>query len=259
MIHALALFLLALPAPAAPAPFPPEADLDLLFTGWSSCFLLLDARSGELRSHGADCEAATAPASTFKVPHAVLALETGVVPEPGFTLEWDGRERRIRSWNRDHDLGSAVASSVLWYFQETARRIGPERMAEGIAALDYGNADTSSGVDDFWLGGSLLVTPREQVDFLDRLRRGALPVSARSQALVRELLVVGRDGEAVLRGKSGTLLDPDLGWFVGWLERDGRAWVFATRIRGEGARGYTTARQLSERALGRLGIWTPRS
>ena len=169
------------------------------------------------------------------------------------------RERSIRSWNRDHDLRSAVSNSVLWYFQETARRIGPERMAKGVKALRYGNADTSSGPTTFWLGGSLQVTPAGQVDFLDRLRRGELAASERSQSLVRELLIVGRDGEAVLRGKSGTLLDPDLGWFVGWLERDGRARVFATRIRGEGARGYTTARQLTEAALGRLGLWTPGS
>ena len=258
--------LLALVAPAPepsglpePGPFAEAARLDPVFADWSSCFLLLDTESGELRSHGDDCAAATAPASTFKVPHAVLALETGVVPDPSFTLKWDGRQRSIQSWNRDHDLRSAVSSSVLWYFQETARRIGPERMAKGVKALDFGNADTSSGLTTFWLGGSLQVTPAEQVRFLDRLRRSELPVSERSQALVRELLVVGRDGDAVLRGKSGTALDPDLGWFVGWLERDGRAWVFATRIRGEGARGYTTARRLSEEALSSVGIRVPRS
>jgi beta-lactamase class D len=249
-----ALLALTLTSPAT-EPFAEAPALDAVFADHESCFVLLEPGPRRLRVHGGSCHERSTPASTFKVPHALIALETGVVPDASFTLAWDGRTRRIRSWNRDHDLRSALADSVLWYFQETARRIGAERMAGGVRRLGYGNADTSSGTDTFWLGGSLEVSPIEQVEFLDRLRRGALPVSDRAQSTVRELLVVGERGGAVLRGKSGTHLDPDLGWFVGWLERDGRAFVFATRIRGEGARGYSTARRMSEEALALLGLW----
>jgi beta-lactamase class D len=248
----LLALVLATPVPAA-EPF--ETGLSGVFGDFDSCFLLLDAATGERRSHGSDCAERSTPASTFKVPHAVLALETGVVPGPSHVIEWDGRPRGIRSWNRDHDLASAVEHSVLWYFQETARRIGSERMAAGLVALDYGNHDSTSGLTSAWLGGSLEVSPAEQVDFLDRLRRGSLLVSERAQALVRELIIVERRGDAVLRGKSGTHLGPDVGWYVGWVERDGRAWVYATRIRGEGARGFSKAKGMSIDALQRLGIW----
>lgn len=246
------LFALALTSPVVPS-F--ETDLSPVFGEFETCFVLLDVAAGERRSHGTDCAERSMPASTFKVPHALLALETGVVPEPSFSLKWDGKSRPIRSWNRDHDLTSAVQDSVLWYFQETARRIGPERMAAGLVALDYGNHDSSSGLTTFWLGGSLKISPDEQVDFLDRLRRGSLLVSEEAQARVREILIVGESEGAVLRGKSGTHLGPDVGWFVGWVEREGRAWVFATRIRGEGARGFSTAKGMSIDALTRLGLW----
>ncbi len=71
------------------------------------------------------------PASTFKIPNALIALETGVVQDPdkdGF--KWDGVTRSIEAWNKDHTLRSAIAVSAFPVFQEIARRIGEERMKQ---------------------------------------------------------------------------------------------------------------------------------
>ena len=49
------------------------------------------------------------PASTFKIPHALIALETGVVADVDKeVIRWDGVPREIEEWNRDHTLRSAM-------------------------------------------------------------------------------------------------------------------------------------------------------
>ena len=53
--------------------------------------------------------------------------------------------------------------------------------------------------------GNLRIDPMQQVDFVDRLRRGVLPVSKRSQELTRDILPVTKVGDATIRAKSGLL------------------------------------------------------
>ncbi len=164
-----------------------------------------------------------APASTFKIPNSLIGLETGVVPGEGFTLPWDGEPRSIEAWNRDHDLASAMAESVVWYYQEVARRVGLERMRDWVARLGYGNAEVGAVVDAFWLEGPLAITAREQVGFLDRLTAGQLPVSDRSVEVLRRVMPSRRVGRATVLAKTGTALRAPSchAWLVGWVETDG--------------------------------------
>ena len=91
------------------------------------------------------------PASTFKIPNSIIALETGVVEDPDKDVfKWDGVTRSIEAWNKDHTLRSAIAVSAVPVYQEIARRIGAERMQKYLDLMDYGNresaaASTSSG------------------------------------------------------------------------------------------------------------------
>lgn len=169
------------------------------------------------------------PASTFKIPNALIGLETGAVRDEHEVMAWDGVARRVASWNRDHDLASAMRDSVLWYYQAMARRIGEPRMRHWIGVLDYGNGDIGGGLDRFWLDGRMRISALQQLAFLTRLRDGSLPLSARSQAIVRRILVRDQGAGWVLHGKTGwtDAPDPDTGWFVGWVERDGKAHVYA--------------------------------
>ena len=57
------------------------------------------------------------PASTFKILHALIALETGVVPDTTAIIPWDGVDRGWERWNQDHTLGSAFQFSAVWVFQ----------------------------------------------------------------------------------------------------------------------------------------------
>jgi beta-lactamase class D len=173
------------------------------------------------------------PASTFKIPNSLIALETGVVADPDKDLfPWDGVKRPIEAWNKDHTLRSAILVSAVPVYQEIARRIGQERMRKYVDLFDYGNRDIGGGIDQFWLTGALRIDPIEQIDFVDRLRRRALPISKRSQDLVADILPVTKVGDSIIRAKSGLTGREQgaLGWMVGWAEKGEAHTVFALNM-----------------------------
>jgi beta-lactamase class D len=206
-----------------------DAGTDGTFVGYKTDEYLIIAsdkdRSGE----------AKLPASTFKIPNSLIALETGVVADPDKDIfKWDGVVRSIEAWNKDHTMRSAIAASAVPVYQEIARRIGAERMQKYVDLFEYGNRNIGGGIDQFWLTGDLRIDPVQQIDFIDRLRRGTLPVSKRSQDLVRDILPVTKVGDSVIRAKSGLLGaeigKPSLGWLVGWAEKGEANTVFALNL-----------------------------
>jgi beta-lactamase class D len=234
-------------------------DLGEHFPGFRSALVVRDVAGGSTVRHGAQlARERTSPCSTFKIPNSLVGLETGVIPDASFVLRWDGVERPRPEWNRDHDLRSAMKHSVVWYYQELARRVGPERMQEWISAFHYGNEDISGGIDRFWLGSTLRISPDEQVDFLARLHAGELPASPRSIAIVKEILLQDAPGPGIVyRGKTGSCQDPGApqphGWWVGSIEKEGSLILYAARIEGPGASGMV-CRPMAEKALGALGV-----
>jgi beta-lactamase class D len=198
------------------------------------------------------------PCSTFKIPNSLIGLEAGAVQDAGTTLTWDRVPRSRPEENRNHILRSAFQQSIVWYYQEIARRVGEEQMTRFLRDFDYGNQSTSGGLTRFWLGSGLEISAVEQVEFLRRLEGGSLPVSARSRAIVLEIMEVQRGPGYVLRGKTGSRGRSgggyDLGWFVGWVELVGRRPVFfAVNVEGEGAWG-PAARDLVRSVFATSGI-----
>ncbi|MGH8174097.1 MAG: class D beta-lactamase [Rhodanobacteraceae bacterium] len=199
----------------------------LIFDETDNRFLVLD----RVRA-----EKAFSPASTFKVFNAMVALETGAVKDEYEVIRWDGVKRAFPDWNRDHSLASGMKFSVVWFYQEMARRAGAKRMQQWIDAVGYGNGDIGGGIDRFWLSGALRISAVEQIGFLRRLAAGTLPFSARSQETVRRITIQESAPDFVLHGKTGWATHEDigrtedLGWYVGWVERGGRRWFFALNI-----------------------------
>jgi beta-lactamase class D len=195
------------------------------------------------------------PASTFKIPNSIIALETGVVADPDKDIfKWDGVKRSIEAWNKDHTLRSAIAASAVPVYQEIARRIGQERMQKYVDLFEYGNRDIGGGIDQFWLTGNLRIDPMQQVDFVDRLRRGVLPVSKRSQDLARDILPVTKVGDATIRFKTGLLGaetgKPSLGWLVGWVEKGSDRTVFALNLDVREPRHVEARMTIAQQCLG---------
>jgi beta-lactamase class D len=205
------------------------------------------------------CRQRFTPASTFKICNSLIGLETGVIADERFVIPWDSVERPRHEWNHDHDLKSAFKNSTVWYYQELARRVGGERMKLWLDRARYGNADTSGGIDRFWLTGNLRVAPVEQIDFLVRLRKNELPFSRRTMDIVRGIMVADSTSRYVLRAKTGlgTEENTDIGWYVGYVEREGNAYFFSTCIQNSGREipGFMRARiDITRRILTELGI-----
>ena len=242
------------------ATVPALAASEGIFEGREGCFILQEGGAARpLERVGTLCAERVSPCSTFKIPNSLIGLETGAIADEGSVLKWDGVKRSRPEWNRDHTLASAIKVSTVWYYQELARRVGTERMQKLLSAIPYGNADISGGIDRFWLGGSLQVSPEEQVAFLERLRLTQLPFSERSQRIVRDILLQESRGPIAYRGKTGSCdFDgtKDHGWWVGWVEKDGKATVFAMLVRGDDAFG-PVARRLTEIQLKKRGLLAP--
>lgn len=213
--------------------------------------LIRDAANGKELHASGDTRRRLPPASSFKVPLAVMGYDAGILldaiaPAWPYKPEYDAPERVRKTvdptvWERD---------SVVWYSQELTRRLGPERFADYVKRFDYGNADVSgdpgknNGLTRAWLGSSLLISAEEQVAFLRRLVEGTLPVSTTAQEKARAIIpefpagdgwrVRGKTGSVDLRDGAGKR-DPNrpIGWFVGWADGPGgRRVVFARALLG---------------------------
>lgn len=196
----------------------------------TGAFVLYDAQAGTYtRYNPTRCAQRFIPASTFKILNAMIALETGVIADENEVIQWDGVEWPFVSWNQDHTLKSGMASSVVWFYQELARRIGPERMQQVVTAAGYGNQDIGGEIDSFWLEGDLRISADEQVAFLRRLTDHKLPFSESTMTTVQEIILLEETDAYRLSGKTGwaSRVEPQVGWFVGTLERNDNVYFFA--------------------------------
>jgi len=122
-------------------------------------------------------------------------------------------------------------------FEALAARAGLERLQKYFNIVRYGNKDTSGGLPHFWPESSLTVWPDEQLDFLCRLHARKLPFNDTTVNTVLDIMTIGRNGDATLRGKTGTAGDAakniaTLGWFVGSVTTPSGDYFFAMRITG---------------------------
>jgi len=244
------------PTAAGPQPYP-EAARELEAAKVTGTLALYDTQDGVLRCSDVErCRTeAVTPASTFKIPHSMIALETGLVEGPDTVLPWDHQEYTNPDWNQDLSFRDALRYSCLPCYRAIARKVGEAGEREWVTKLGYGNRDTSGGVDKFWIWGGMRISPLEQVDFLRRFDENKLPISERTADIVRDIMTLDVTENFVLRAKTGTVGPPDepreLAWFVGWLEAGTRRVFFALLIDGhtEGVDPAVVRRPLTERIL----------
>jgi len=179
------------------------------------------------------CEQGFLPASTFKIPNTLIALETGVVEGEQTLFPWDGQARSMPVWEQDLSLREAFHYSCLPCYQEIARRIGAERMNEWLGKFNYGNMKISvENIDLFWLEGESRITPFEQLDFLRRFYFKELPISEQTYSTVKSLMVIESQDDWTLSGKTGWAIREgnNTGWFVGCLEKGSEVYFIVTCI-----------------------------
>lgn len=176
------------------------------------------------------------PASTFKIFNSLVGLETAVIPDTSFVIQWDSVKRgNYLPWNRSNSLNSAFKYSVVWYYQELARRVGSEKMQYYLSLNKYGNESIKDSIDAFWLsdyGGKLEISQQEQIGFLNKLYHDKLAFSKRSQQLVKTIMLMESNEEYSLSAKTGMCSGNSLwyGWYVGWIEKEKKVYFFATHM-----------------------------
>ena len=203
------------------------------------------------------------PASTSKIPHTLLAFETGVVRGPDQEFVWDGTKHWLEMWNRTQDFATAFELSTVWVYQAVVPEIGAGRLKAGFEAFGYGNADIGGPevMTRYWLEGPLAISAAEQAAFLSRLARRTLPLSAETYDRAVPMMEFARGEGWVMYAKTGWKSvegEMDIGWFVGWAEQTGGeapgTYVFALNMDMPGGRAEAPKRRAAvERALRSLG------
>lgn len=162
------------------------------------------------------------PASTFKIIHTLVALETGVIKSSNDKFEWDGTYHNNVNWNKSQTIAEAYKNSTVWVYQQIAQKIGFKQMQEWINKCNYGNKDITGGLTDFWLKGKLRISAIEQIEFLKKLQSDLLPFSEKNIKILKEIMIEEKTGTYVLRSKTGWAQYPDkeTGWYVGYVEKD---------------------------------------
>lgn len=156
------------------------------------------------------------PASTFKIPHILFALDAGAVRDEFQIIRWDGVKRSFAAHNQDQDLRSAMRNSAVWVYELFAKEIGDGKARRYLKQIDYGNVDPSTRNGNYWIEGSLAISAQEQIAFLRKLFRNGLPFPVEHQRLVKDLMITEADRNWILRAKTGW--DGNMGWWVGWVE-----------------------------------------
>ncbi len=168
------------------------------------------------------------PASTFKIPHTLFALDAGAVRDEFQIFRWNGVNRGFAGHNQDQDLRSAMRNSTVWVYELFAKEIGDDKARRYLKQIDYGNADPSTSNGDYWIEGSLAIAAQEQIAFLRKLYRNELPFRVEHQRLVKDLMIVEAGRNWILRAKTGW--EGRMGWWVGWVEWPTGSVFFALNI-----------------------------
>ena len=230
----LALLLALAPAPARAA---------------EECFLVTDLETGRVLAKQGLCATWHTPASTFKIPLALMGFDAGLLKsgtQPVLTPP-AGADTAREATRGPQTPQSWMRNSVVWYSQVLTRELGAERIKAYLEAFAYGTQNTSGTpgraepIAHFWLSSSLRISPREQVDFLRRMLKGELKVSERAVSETMALLAQQEQPAGwLLFGKTGTGHSPlpdgmpdrhrPIGWFVGFAQKNGRTAVFARFI-----------------------------
>lgn len=155
-----------------------QVDLSAYFGGYEGCFVLYDEQQDTWFVYNMEQSTLrTAPDSTYKIYDALFGLEGGIITPADNQLSWDQVSYPFAAWNCDQDLGSAMQSSVNWYFQEIDQQLGTSAVRHCLREIGYGNENMGTDLSSYWMQSSLKISPVEQVEILRKLYNNELAFS----------------------------------------------------------------------------------
>ena len=80
--------------------------------------------------------------------------------------------------------------------------------------------------------GNSRISQFQQIDFLKRLYQSKLPISRRTETIMKRMMIIDNSDNYKLRGKTGWSNSNgiDNGWFVGYVELGAKTYFFATNV-----------------------------
>ena len=213
-----------------------EKDENCTFVVFSE-FTDGDARQFVINASRANTQ--LTPFSTFKIPNSVIGLETGLIKDSNQTLTYNKAKYPNEPWwpavwkAETFNLASAFKYSMVPIYRELATNIGADKMKHYLKLFNYGNQNITSGLDDFWLNGSIKISALEQVTFLKKLYNNDFSLSAHTLDTLKEVMLVKQTPHYKLYAKTGTGRVDDksmLAWYVGFVENDKGRHFFALNL-----------------------------
>lgn len=223
-------------------------------------FLLIDDITDEVVTQlGPHIDERIPPACSFNIALSLMGYDAGILKDEKTPI-WDfqeGYDDYLESWKAPQTPLSWMTRSALWYSKLLALELGLEKIQSYLISLEYGNQDISGGLakpgqtNPAWLNSSLKISPREQLNFVQKMLHGKLPISSYAIQKTKVLLfkeelpkgwkLFGKTGMGSIDGEDGKKLV--FRWFVGWIEKDHVVFPFAYNIREKEAQhGQTIPR-----------------
>lgn len=208
------------------------------------------------------------PCSTFKIISALAALEHGVIDTGGSMRIWSGEVFWNADWNRDIDFPNAFRTSCVWYFRQVVNEIGEETMQAELSKLQYGNCDLSDwegrlntnnsnpALTGFWIESSLLISPKEQTEVMERIFGSHSDYSPETLDLLKTVMLLpeASDADLSIYGKTGmgkahgVVVDA---WFTGFADTASKRVFFCVYLGESGGRNVSST-QAKEISIGIL-------
>lgn len=189
------------------------------------------------------CTKQESPCSTFKIAIAIMGYNGGILQDSEHPV-WQfkkGYTDFLPVWRQEQTPKSWMQNSVIWYSQLITQKLGLGYITSELERFHYGNQDFSDkggeqGLTRAWLNGVLKISPLEQVQFLSHVAQGEFLNEPKNFTYLKDLLKLDQtvDGWTVYgkTGSSGFNPNPPegepyrVGWFAGWLEKDGQKIAF---------------------------------
>lgn len=216
------------------------------------CTIYMDNATGKIIKQKGECDKRYSPASTFKIPLALIGYDSGILIDTN-TPAWPFQEGYLVNKDDDKQTTNPILwekNSVVWYSQKITAQLGAEKFKSYVKLLHYGNMDVSgdkgknNGLSRSWVSSSLQISPLEQIKFLQNVLNRKYKLSEESYLMLEEILPVfetsdgwvvhGKTGSSAVVNKNGVVdANHPNGWFVGWAERNGRKIVFVKLVLGD--------------------------
>lgn len=234
-------------------------DCSTYFGEYEGSFVLYDTQNDDWNIY--NLENATlrvSPDSTYKIYSGLFGLEENIITADNSSFSWDGELYLFEEWNIDHNLMTAMSSSVNWYFQTIDEELGTSILQDYLQKIEYGNENISGELSSYWLESSLKISSIEQVELLTKLQDNSYGFSPENISAITDAIYLSTSEDGALYGKTGTgqVDSYDInGWFIGYIESTDNTYIFATNIRSdENATGSTTA-EITFDILSDMHIW----